>query len=112
MVTVTTIQLLYDLRQVCSRAPLVSYVEELLVDADILNIRVHLTIANAFINVFYNVTTHKTAFALIMGNQRIFGADNAKMGWHKHPFGEPYRHVSCAPVDFAEFLSEVEAYYA
>jgi hypothetical protein len=29
--------------------------------------------------------TGKTAFALIVGERRIYGKDNAKMGWHVHP---------------------------
>lgn len=111
MAAVTTGQLLHELRQACRRSSLVSHIEECLMDADILSVRVHLTIAHVFINVFYNVTTDKTAFALVREGQRIYGVDNAKMGWHRHPFDDPTRHVPCAPIRFAEFLAEVEAHY-
>jgi len=112
MAAVTTGQLLHDLRQACSRSSLVSHIEERLVDADILSVRVHLTVARTFINVFHNITTNKTAFALIKGGQRLYGVDNAKMGWHRHPFGDPSQHVLCTPVRFTDFLAQVEAYYS
>jgi hypothetical protein len=62
----TTRQLLHELQQACNRSPLVSRIEERVVDTDILSIRVHLTVTNTFINVFYNVTTDKAAFALVI----------------------------------------------
>jgi len=34
------------------------------------------------------------------------------MGWHYHPFTDPDQHIVCAPVTFAEFLREVEMYFA
>ena len=111
MVAVTTRQLLYELQQACNRSPLVSHVEERVVDADILSVRVHLTFAHMFINVFYNLTTDKVAFALVEGRDRLFGVDNAKMGWHRHPFHDPDLHLPCAPVRFEEFLADIETYF-
>jgi hypothetical protein len=108
---VTTTQLLHELQQACDRSPLVSHIEERLVDADILSVRVHLTVTNTFINVFYNVTTDKAAFALVKGERRLYGVDNAKMGWHRHPFDDPDQHVPCAPVRFEEFLAAVETLF-
>ena len=100
MAAVTTEQLLSELQQVCYRSALVDHVET----------RVHLTRAETFINVFYNVATDKTAFALVESGQRIYGADNAKMGWHEHPFRNPARHEPCSPIEFKEFLARVEGY--
>ena len=111
MVTLTTSQLLHELRRACDHSALVSHIEERIVDADILSVRVYLTVANTFISAFYNVTTEKIAFALVGGNQRLYGVDNAKMGWHRHPFDDPTQHVPCAPVSFEEFLADVEAYF-
>jgi hypothetical protein len=108
---VTTRQLLYELQQACNCSPLVSHVEERVVDADILSVRVYLMVTHTFINVFYNVTTDKTAFALVEGDRRLYGVDNAKMGWHRHPFDNPGQHIPCAPVRFEEFLADVEAYF-
>ena len=107
----TTDQLLRGLLEACDRSLIVLQVEERVVDADVLAARAHLAIAETFINVFYNLATDKTAFALVSRGQRVYGVDNAKMGWHRHPFSNPDQHVSCAPVSFAEFLAEVEAYY-
>jgi len=111
MAAVTTRQLLYELQRACNRSPVVSHIEERVVDADILSVRVHLTFAHTFINVFYNVTTGKTAFALVEGDRRLYGVDNAKMGWHRHPFDDPDQHVPCAPVRFEDFLADVEAHF-
>ena len=111
MAAVTTRQLLYELQRACNRSPVVSHIEERVVDADILSVRVHLTFAHTFINVFYNVTTGKTAFALVEGDRRLYGVDNAKMGWHRHPFDDPDQHVPCAPIRFEEFLADVGAHF-
>jgi hypothetical protein len=111
MAAVTTGQLLLALQQACHRSPLIDYVTIQAIDADTLSARIPLIVGGAFINVFYNVTTDKTAFALIEGQQRVFGVDNAKMGWHVHPFGDPARHVACAPMSFETFLAKVETHY-
>ena len=111
MAAMTTRQLLYELQHACNRSPLVSHIEERVVDVDILSVQVHLTVANMFINVFYNVTTDKVAFALVEGKHRLCGADNAKMGWHRHPFHNPDQHLPCAPVSFEEFLADVETHF-
>jgi hypothetical protein len=111
MAAMTTRQLLYELQQACSRSPLVNRIEERVVDADILSVRVHLTVINTFINAFYNVTTGKAAFALVERDRRLYGIDNAKMGWHQHPFDDPDQHVPCAPVRFEEFLADVETHF-
>jgi hypothetical protein len=76
-------------------------------DLDVLSLRVHL-IDNSFIEVFFNVTTDKTAYALIVGENRLYGKDNAKIGWHEHPADNPEGHYPCEPVSFEEFLIEVE----
>ena len=111
MAAVTTEQLLSELQQACYRSALVDPVETRVIDADALSVRVHLTRAETFISVFYNVTTDKTAFALVESGQRIYGVDNAKTGWHAHPLRNPARHESCQPVQFDEFLARVEGHY-
>jgi hypothetical protein len=111
MAAMTTDQLLVMLRQVCHRSYLVDYVIVQAIDADTLNVRIHLTRAGTFIKVFYNVTTDRTAFALVENEQRVYGVDNAKMGWHIHPFADPMQHLACAPTHFEEFLAAAEAHY-
>lgn len=105
------LQRLAELQQACYISPIVSHVEEVLVDVDILKVRVYLAQGEMFVDVFYNAVTDKTSFALIKAGQRVYGADNAKMGWHKHPFDAAERHISCLPVTFAEFLADVEGYF-
>ncbi|MBN2393431.1 MAG: hypothetical protein JXR84_22050 [Anaerolineae bacterium] len=109
--SVSPLQRLIEVEQACYTSPIVSYVEEVLVDSDILKVRVYLVQDEMFIDVFYNVATDKTSFALIKAGQRVYGADNAKMGWHKHPFDAAQRHRACPPVAFAEFLADVERYF-
>lgn len=105
------LQRLVELQQACYTSPSVSYVEEVLVDIDILKVRVYLAQVKMFIDVFYNCMTDKTSFALIKAGRRVYGADNAKMGWHKHPFDAAGQHISCPPTTFAEFLADVESYF-
>ena len=111
MASITTPQLLYELRQACHASSLVNYVDIRILDIDILHIRVYLTRAETFINVFYNIATDKTAFALIESGHRIYGVDNAKIGWHRHPFDDPSLHESCSQESFAEFLQETEDFF-
>ncbi len=108
---VTTGQLLLALQQVCQQSSLVDNVQVRAIDADTLSARVYLNASGVFISAFYNITTDKTAFALVENNERIYGVDNAKMGWHVHPFHNPTQHLSCLPVGFGEFLGEVEKHY-
>lgn len=63
-----------------------------------------------FIDVFYNELSGRTAFALIEGEQRIFGADNTGY-WHIHPFDDPDRHEPVnSPVLFSDFIRMIEQY--
>lgn len=72
-----------------------------------LNLRVPLTIGG-FVEVFYNEQTGTTAYALIQGDQRVFGVDNTG-GWHIHPFDEPARHDSLPDeMSFADFIAAIE----
>jgi hypothetical protein len=74
-----------------------------------LRIRAYL-IDGSFLETFYNEVTGKTSFALIMGDKRIFGADNSG-GWHWHLFEAPDEHVlAVEKIDFHVFLSRVEEY--
>lgn len=72
-------------------------------------IKIHVDLyVGGFIEAFYNQETDTTAYALVMNEERVLGADNTG-GWHYHPFNRPSEHVaSSAPVPFAEFLDEVE----
>lgn len=110
MAALTTAQNLHEIRQASHRSEFVRYIEERTLDIDVLHVRVHLTLADTFINAFYNIETGKTAFALIQQGQRTYGVDNAKIGWHCHPFHAPEQHINCAPMTFVEFLEEVERY--
>ncbi len=94
----------------CAQSPIVSAYAIRILDPDVLNLRVHL-VDDSFIEVFFNAATDKTSFALIAQNKRIYGKDNAKMGWHLHPLDNPKAHRLCAPVSFETFLAEVETLY-
>ena len=111
MDAITIPRLLSEIRRACRHAKLVHHVEDRIVDVDVLHVIVHLTKPKTFINVFYNLATDKIAFALIQENKRIYGADNAKIGWHYHPFADPRQHINCESMTFAAFLQAVEDYF-
>ncbi len=52
----------------------------------------------------YNAQTGSTSYAYIEGEDRLFGANNMKIGWHIHPWGEEDKHVKSKPVTVEEFL--------
>ncbi len=61
---------------ICAQSPIVVAYSVRTLDLDIFSLRVHL-IDNSFIEVFYNVATGKTAFALIIvEGHRVYGKDN------------------------------------
>jgi hypothetical protein len=61
-----------------------------------------------FVDVFYNEQTGTTAFALIRGGRRVFGADNTG-GWHLHPVSNPDTHVPLpGAMSFGAFVAELE----
>jgi hypothetical protein len=99
--------LLSQIIDACRESSFVSAYAVRMIDLDILSLRVYL-VDNTFIDVFYNTATDKTAFALIADAQRIYGKDNAKIGWHVHPLDAQHRHIPCQPVAFSDFLAEVE----
>jgi hypothetical protein len=111
MVAMTTAQLLHELRRACFRSSLVNSIEERILDIEVLHVRVYLAIAETFINVFFNLETDKAAFTLIQAGKRIYGVDNAKMGWHQHPFENPNLHEPCSQKSFDEFLRELEEFF-
>ncbi len=108
MADVTTQQLLDEMIGACANEPIVEAYAVRTCDRDILSLRIFL-IDQTFIEIFYNVTTGKTSFALIAENVRIYGKDNTKIGWHVHPFSDPTAHAPCSPPYFVEFLQEVTA---
>ncbi|HID63761.1 MAG TPA: hypothetical protein EYP49_13640 [Anaerolineae bacterium] len=107
----TTIELLQRLVIACQKCDLVEAYAVREMDEDTLSVRVFLS-DGSFISVFYNIATARVAFALIKEKQRIYGKDNAKMGWHAHPFDDPEGHYPCEPVDFEGFLKEVERHFS
>lgn len=58
----------------------------------------------AFIDVYYNAQTGSISFAYIERGHRLFGANNMKIGWHIHPFGDPQEHRPSSPLTVQEFL--------
>lgn len=113
MAVVTTIEILKSIVAACKRCALVQSYTVRDMDEDILSVRVYLQEdvlgSEAFIEAFYNVATGRTSLALIVAGRRVYGKDNARRGWHVHPFGNPDDHQPCQEIDFAGFLAEIEA---
>jgi hypothetical protein len=96
-------------QEACDRSELVVTYHIEILDDTVVKIRV-LLINDAFIDVFYNADTDKVSFALVEGGARIFGADNAFIGWHVHPFVDPSRHIPSSGMTFEGFLKAVESH--
>lgn len=107
MAELTPHELLDRIVDACADSAMVTAYAVRTLDLDVLSLQVYL-LDGSFIEVFYNTITGKTAFALIVDAQRIYGKDNAKMGWHAHPIDDPTAHHRCKPVSFETFLAEVE----
>ncbi|MBI5302917.1 MAG: hypothetical protein HY868_12340 [Chloroflexi bacterium] len=94
----------------CQQSTLVESFSVASSDEDTLSVRVILS-DQSFIHVYYNIARNKTAFAWIRADKRIYGKDNTRMGWHRHPFDDPSNHQPCDEIDFASFLRELELYW-
>ena len=64
-----------------------------------------------FVHAFIGEMTGSLYFALIEGNQRIFGIDRESDHWHVHPFEAPHKHEvfkpGLGPKPLSTFLSKV-----
>ena len=108
MADLTLAQFVDGVRQSCDQSDLVITYDVRLLDNAVAKIRVHL-VGDAFIDVYFNPSNGTCSYTLVQDNRRIFGADNAFIGWHTHPFENPDEHHLCEEVSFEEFLSAVEA---
>ena len=65
-----------------------------------------------FIQVFPSDTTGRCSFALVQGNQRVYGRDREGGTWHRHPYQDPSRHEltpqGISPHPLRQFMTEVE----
>jgi hypothetical protein len=94
-------------QSVCDQSDLVSAYDVQILDDTVVKVQVTLTY-DAFIDVFYNADTGKCSYALIEKAARVFGADNAFIGWHVHPFDDPSQHVPSPEISFLDFLKTVQ----
>jgi len=102
-----TLQEIYQhLIGVCAQSTIITGIEPLLLEEPVVKFRAHVGSAT-FVDVFVNVDTGKTSFALIKNQQRIFGADNTR-GWHLHPFDSPEIHLPCEEMSLENFLTQME----
>jgi hypothetical protein len=61
-----------------------------------------------FLRFYFNEITDTTAFALIKERNRVWGMDfDNRRGWHRHPFGEPNKHVAVNVPVFDQIMDEL-----
>lgn len=61
-----------------------------------------------FVRFYFNETTGTLAFALIRGQDRIWGLDRDNLrDWHLHPASAPSTHVAVEPLSVAEIVARV-----
>jgi hypothetical protein len=70
--------------------------------------RIRLWLNNSFVDIFYRRKTQNTSYSYIAEGGRLFGANNMKIGWHIHPFGETEKHLPINYMTFEEFLKALE----
>lgn len=73
-------------------------------EAAVLDARISLE--DGFISIYRNFETGKVAFAWIIDEERVYGADNTG-GWHVHPFSNPEDHQNSSKVSLEEFMTKV-----
>ncbi|MDO9131327.1 MAG: hypothetical protein Q7U34_15830 [Anaerolineales bacterium] len=97
-----------NVRKACEQSEIVVRIAILSESSHHIRLRVFLTV-RSLLDIYYNQTTQKTAFAHIQKARRIFGADNTNGFWHWHPVEDPEKHVPAdKEIAFGEFLRCVE----
>ncbi|MGB7531962.1 MAG: hypothetical protein WA977_03145 [Halobacteriota archaeon] len=61
-----------------------------------------------FVETFHNSVTASTSYAYIEGGERVFGANNMRIGWHLHPYGNVAKHEPSQPITIEDFLKKME----
>ena len=89
----------------------VSSIETLLRTPATLTMRFRIT-GRCFIQLYHNSNKHLWSYALVLGDNRIFGRDCEGGQWHRHPFEAPDSHDRSPEgqkaVTFRIFLEEVQ----
>lgn len=89
---------------VCAETPIVEDYD--LSQRDDVVVRCRIKLVEGFLQVYRNFDTGRVAYAWIVDEERVFGADNTGE-WHRHPFNNPETHESCGPVSLGEVLREI-----
>lgn len=99
-------EFLEQVRQAALAHPWIAHVEAR-IEGRVARARLRLK-RGAFVDVYYNAQTRSVSFAYIERRQRLFGANNMKIGWHVHPFEAPQEHRASPPLTVGEFLQRLE----
>jgi len=59
---------------------------------------------SSFIDVYYNAENAIISYAYIESGERLFAANNMRIGWHLHPFQRSDEHIPIQPLSMGEFL--------
>jgi len=94
--------------QVLSAARKFHWIKRHKVEATIAWASIRLWLNESFVDVFYRKKTGNISYAYIEGGKRLFGANNMRIGWHLHPFGEVEKHIATKPITIEEFLKMLE----
>lgn len=94
-----------EIIELCAASPIV--LDHGLDIRDTVVLRCRIQLVEGFVAIYRNFRTGTTAYAWVVGEERLFGADNTG-GWHRHPAEDPTRHEPCPPVALADFLRELE----
>ena len=94
--------------QVLSAARKFRWIKRHKVEATIAWASIRLWLNESFVDVFYRKKTGNISYAYIESGKRLFGANNMRIGWHLHPFGEIERHIPTKPITIEKFLKMLE----
>ncbi len=62
-----------------------------------------------FVRFFFNQMTGTIAFALIVGQQRVWGIDyDNRRGWHLHPVENPKAHLPIDPLSIPAIVAMLQ----
>lgn len=61
-----------------------------------------------FVRFYFNQRTQTIAFALIEGEERVWGIDrDNRRGWHLHPADNPANHIAIEPLSVSDIVARL-----
>ena len=93
---------------ICSISADFKWIERISVEKEKARVKIRLIMNRDFVDVYYNAEKETISYTYVESARRIFGANNMKIGWHWHPYGDVQKHLPDKTITIETFLKTLE----